>query len=550
VKSDVSESFEWKALHTHYSDIRDIHMRDLFASDPDRFKNFSLQDCGVLLDYSKNRVTDATMQKLFALARKVDVASEVQQMLRGERINVTEDRAVLHTALRLPRSASLELDGKEIVSEIHQVADHAARFVDRVRNGEWTGHTGKRIEHIINIGIGGSDLGPLMVCEALKPWQQQGLQFHFVSNVDGSHIAEAIKAVDMETTLFIVASKTFTTLETLANANTAREAFLQSGASTADVKQHFVAVSTNTKAVAAFGIDPENMFRFWNWVGGRYSLWSSIGLSIRLAVGNQNYDALLDGAHQMDKHFAEQDYENNMPVILALLGIWYGNFFNCRSHVVEPYDQYLHRFPAYLQQLDMESNGKAVRMEDSGGVSYSTGPVIWGEPGTNGQHAFFQLMHQGTDIIPADFIAPVNSQNPIGDHHNMLLANFFAQTEALMMGKTQAQVEAELQGQGLTDDAIKRLAPHKVFSGNRPTNTIMVDAMTPFALGALIALYEHKVFVQGKIWGVNSFDQWGVELGKQLATTLLSELQAGSPGQHDNSTAGLVSHCLERRSLT
>ena len=541
--SDLTNSAEWQALQSHHDSISDLHMRELFAKDPDRFSAFSVNACGVLLDYSKNRVTAETMDLLFTLAKSADIKSEVQRLLSGERINSTEDRSVLHTALRLPKGEKLHVDGEEIVASIHEVADHAASFANKVRNREWTGYTGKPISNIVNIGIGGSDLGPLMVCEALKPWQQKDLSFHFVSNVDGSHIAEVIQSVDMETTLFIIASKTFTTQETLANARSAREAFLGSGATDKDIAKHFVAVSTNTEAVSEFGIDTNNMFRFWDWVGGRYSLWSSIGLAIRLSVGNDNYAALLDGAHQMDRHFAEADYDQNIPVILALLGVWYGNFFNARSHVIEPYDQYLHRFPAYLQQLDMESNGKRVQINGSA-VDYKTGPVIWGEPGTNGQHAFFQLIHQGTDLIPADFIAPVKSQNPIGEHHKMLLANFLAQTEALMTGKTLQQVESELTNNGMDKQQIAALAPHKVFEGNRPTNTLMVDELTPKALGSLIAMYEHKVFVQGKIWGVNSFDQWGVELGKQLATAILAELQSGKVKKHDSSTSGLLSHCL------
>ena len=542
--SDLTNSAEWQALQSHHDSISDLHMRELFAKDPDRFSAFSVNACGVLLDYSKNRVTAETMDLLFTLAKSADIKSEVQRLLSGERINSTEDRSVLHTALRLPKGEKLHVDGEEIVASIHEVADHAASFANKVRNREWTGYTGKPISNIVNIGIGGSDLGPLMVCEALKPWQQKDLTFHFVSNVDGSHIAEVIQSVEMETTLFIIASKTFTTQETLANARSARDAFLGSGATDKDIAKHFVAVSTNTDAVSEFGIDTDNMFRFWDWVGGRYSLWSSIGLSIRLSVGNDNYAALLDGAHQMDRHFAEADYDQNIPVILALLGVWYGNFFNARSHVIEPYDQYLHRFPAYLQQLDMESNGKRVQINGAA-VDYKTGPVIWGEPGTNGQHAFFQLIHQGTDLIPADFIAPVKSQNPIGEHHKMLLANFLAQTEALMTGKTLQQVESELTNNGMDKQQIAALAPHKVFEGNRPTNTLMVDELTPKALGSLIAMYEHKVFVQGKIWGVNSFDQWGVELGKQLATAILTELQSGKVNKHDSSTSGLLSHCLK-----
>ena len=542
--SDLTNSTEWQALQSHHDSVRELHMRDLFAKDPDRFSTFSVNACGVLLDYSKNRITSETMDLLFALAKSAGIKSEVHRLTTGERINSTEDRSVLHTALRLPKGEVLQVDGEDVVASIHAVADHAASFVNKVRNKEWTGYTGKPISNIVNIGIGGSDLGPLMVCEALKPWQQKDLNFHFVSNVDGSHIAEVVQSVEMETTLFIIASKTFTTQETLANARSAREAFLGSGATDKDIAKHFVAVSTNSEAVAEFGIDTDNMFRFWDWVGGRYSLWSSIGLSIRLSVGNENYAALLDGAHQMDRHFAEADYDQNIPVILALLGVWYGNFFNARSHVIEPYDQYLHRFPAYLQQLDMESNGKRVQINGTA-VDYKTGPVIWGEPGTNGQHAFFQLIHQGTDLIPADFIAPVKSQNPIGEHHKMLLANFLAQTEALMTGKTLQQAESELLDKGMEKQQVAGLAPHKVFEGNRPTNTIMVDELTPKALGSLIAMYEHKVFVQGKIWGVNSFDQWGVELGKQLATAILAELQSGEASDHDSSTSGLLSHCLK-----
>ncbi len=544
---DLVNTHEWKALQSHFEVIRDSHMRDLFTADPDRFNKFSVSACDVLLDYSKNRITSESLDLLVALAEACDVKAEVQRMYAGERINSTEDRSVLHTALRLPKTESLVVDGEDVVEQIHAVSDQANAFVNKVRNKEWTGYTGKPITDIVNIGIGGSDLGPLMVCEALKPWQQKDLNFHFVSNVDGSHIAEVINQVDMQSTLFIIASKTFTTQETLANARSARSAFLTSGAAEKDIAKHFVAVSTNAEAVSAFGIDTNNMFRFWDWVGGRYSLWSSIGLSIRLSVGNENYDALLDGAYQMDKHFAEADYKQNIPVLLALLGVWYGNFFNARSHAIEPYDQYLHRFAAYLQQLDMESNGKRVQIDGSE-INYKTGPVIWGEPGTNGQHAFFQLIHQGTDMIPADFIAPIKSQNAIGNHHEMLLANFFAQTEALMTGKTLQQAESELRDKGIEEAQIAALAPHKVFEGNRPTNTIMVDELTPKALGSLIAMYEHKVFVQGKIWGVNSFDQWGVELGKQLATAILGEMQSGKVGVHDSSTSGLLEHYLESQS--
>ncbi len=542
---DLRKLSEWQALQSHYHEIESLQMRDMFAQDKNRFDTFSASACGILLDYSKNRITSETFDLLLALARKIDITKEAKRMFAGERINATEDRSVLHTALRMPDSKSLLVDGEDVVKQVHAVARHAAQFVDKVRDGVWTGYTGKRIESVVNIGIGGSDLGPLMVCEALKPWQHEDLEFHFVSNVDGSHISEALAKINAETTLFIVASKTFTTQETLANAQTARQWFLDSGADNSAIAKHFVAVSTNEKAVSEFGIDTDNMFRFWDWVGGRYSLWSSIGLSIRLCIGNDNFDAMLHGAHEMDEHFVQTEYQHNLPVVLALLGVWYGNFFNARSYVIAPYDQYLHRFPAYLQQLDMESNGKSVQMDGSA-VDYKTGAVLWGEPGTNGQHAFFQLIHQGTDLIPADFITAAKSQNPVGAHHKMLLANCIAQTEALMKGKTLSEVQAELRAGGSTNEETDALAPHKVFSGNRPTNTLLCEEITPRVLGALIALYEHKVFVQGKIWGLNSYDQWGVELGKQLAATVLQELNSGAPGAHDSSTSNLMSYCIDR----
>lgn len=536
---------EWRALEAHYEEIKSLHMRDLFSEDSNRFEKLSVDACGLLLDYSKNRITDQTLDLLTALALQTDITSEARRMMAGERINQTENRSVLHTALRMPKDKRLLVDGEDVVAQVHAVIDQTAGFVDKVRDGDWKGYTGKRINTVVNIGIGGSDLGPLMVCEALKPWQHKAFDFRFVSNVDGTHISEALKGIDAETTLFIVASKTFTTQETLANAHSARAWFLESGADEAAIANHFVAVSTNAVAVAEFGIDTDNMFRFWDWVGGRYSLWSSIGLSIRLSIGNENFAAMLAGAHEMDEHFATAEYKNNLPVILALLGIWYGNFFNARSYVVAPYDQYLHRFPAYLQQLDMESNGKSVQM-DGTAVDYATGAVLWGEPGTNGQHAFFQLIHQGTDLIPADFITAATSQNPIGSHHKMLLANCIAQTEALMKGKTLEEASAELADAGVSEAEISALAPHKVFSGNRPTNTLLCEQLTPKVLGSLIALYEHKVFVQGKIWGLNSYDQWGVELGKQLASTVLSELDSGKHGEHDSSTLGLMAYCRDR----
>ncbi|OED38386.1 glucose-6-phosphate isomerase [Chromatiales bacterium (ex Bugula neritina AB1)] len=538
----LTELPAWRDLQSHYAEVKELQMRDLFAQDDRRFDNFSATACGILLDYSKNRIVQRTMDLLISLAQARNIATEANRMYSGEHINATEDRSVLHTALRMPRGDRLEIDGVNVVDAVHEVAAQSAQFTDKIRSGEWRGFTGKPIRHIVNIGIGGSDLGPLMVCEALKPWQQRELQMHFVSNVDGTHLAEVLAAVDVESTLFIIASKTFTTLETLANAHTARNWFLDSQATEKDIASHFVAVSTNKEAVSEFGIDTRNMFRFWDWVGGRYSLWSSIGLSIRLAIGNQNFDAMLNGAHEMDRHFIETDYRSNLPVIMGLLGVWYGNFFNARTCVVAPYDQYLHRFPAYLQQLDMESNGKSVAMDGSS-VEYSTGAVLWGEPGTNGQHAFFQLIHQGTDLIPADFIVPAVSQNPIGGHHKMLLANCIAQTEALMKGKTLEEARSELAASGQSPAAIDAIAPHKVFSGNRPSNTLLLEELTPETLGSLIALYEHKVFVQGKIWGINSFDQWGVELGKQLASTVLQELETGDIGSHDNSTTGLLRYC-------
>ena len=543
--STLTELPEWRALQQHHAEIKSEQMVNLFAANPKRFEQLSARACGILLDYSKNRVNDKTLQLLFALAEKVGIAGHAAAMIRGDRINSTEDRSVLHCALRMPSDKTLIVDGVDVVAEVHEVARQAAAFVDKVRSGEWRGYTGKPIKTVVNIGIGGSDLGPLMVCEALKPWQQRSLEFRFVSNVDGTHITEALKGLDADTTLFIVASKTFTTQETLANAHTARNWFLQHGGD-ADVASHFVAVSTNEAAVSEFGIDVANMFRFWDWVGGRYSLWSSIGLAIRLSIGNDNFDQMLAGAHAMDEHFSSAEYDRNLPVILAMLGVWYGNFFAARSHVIAPYDQYLHRFPAYLQQLDMESNGKQVRI-DGESIPYKTGAVLWGEPGTNGQHAFFQLIHQGSDLIPADFITAAASCNESGSHHPMLLANCIAQTEALMTGKTLSQVEAELRDSGMSDASIAELAPHKVFSGNRPTNTLLVEQLTPAALGSLIALYEHKVFVQGKIWGINSFDQWGVELGKQLAAKVLSELDSGTIGKHDSSTTGLMDYCLRHR---
>lgn len=517
-------------------------MRDLFAKDPRRFEKFSLEACGILLDYSKNRITEKTMRLLVALARETDVEGWRDRMFAGEKINVTEQRAVLHVALRNRANRPILVDGKDVMPEVNMVLEKMRAFSEAVREERWRGYTGKPITDVVNVGIGGSDLGPAMVTEALKPYAKNTLRDHFVSNVDGTHLAEVLKRVYPETTLFIISSKTFTTQETLTNARSARAWFLDATGDESAIARHFVALSTNAKEVAAFGIDVNNMFEFWDWVGGRYSLWSAIGLSIAIAIGFENFEDLLTGAFEMDEHFRTAPLERNMPVILALLGIWYRNFFGAESYAVLPYDQYLHRFPAYLQQLDMESNGKSVSRNGKR-VDCATGPVLWGEPGTNGQHAFFQLLHQGTALVPADFIAPIETHNPIGEHHAILLSNFFAQTEALMRGKTEREVKEEMRREGFSRKDIERLLPHRVFEGNRPTNTLLLQKVTPHSLGALIALYEHKVFVQGIIWNVNSFDQWGVELGKQLAKAILPELTSPvSAGVHDSSTNGLIDY--------
>ena len=522
-------------------------MRAMFATDPHRFGKFSVRWNDFLLDYSKNRIAERTMTLLFDLARESDLKKRIEQMFTGEKINSTEHRSVLHIALRNRSNTPIMVDGVDVMPAVNKVLEHIRDFSEQVRSGAWKGYTGQPITDIVNIGIGGSDLGPVMVTEALKHYSHPRLNVHFVSNVDGTHIAETLKPLSPETTLFIVASKTFTTQETIVNAESAKRWFLERAKDPAAVAKHFVAVSTNAKAVAAFGIDTRNMFEFWDWVGGRYSLWSEIGLSIALSVGMENFEELLLGAHEMDQHFRTAPFEKNLPVILALLGIWYNNFFGAESHAIIPYDQYLHRFPAYLQQADMESNGKGVTR---GGlrVDYSTGPIIWGEPGTNGQHAFFQLLHQGTKLIPVDFLAPAQSQNPMGEHHAILLSNFFAQTEALMKGKTEAEARTELEKAGLRGSELEELLPHKVFPGNRPTNTILFKKLTPRTLGSLIALYEHKIFVQGVLWDVNSFDQWGVELGKQLAKAILPEL-AGSDSvtKHDSSTNGLIDFYKQSR---
>lgn len=539
-KINPTKTKSWKELKEHYRVMKNRHMMDLFHQDPKRFNRFSVTFEDMLVDYSKNIMIEETFRLLLGLARECKLEDAIKMMFAGDTINETEKRAVLHVALRNRSNTPINVNGTDVMPEVNAVLGHMKRFSDAVISGSWKGYTGKAISDIVNIGIGGSDLGPVMVTESLKPYGKPHIRVHFVSNIDGTHIAETLKMVSPETALFIVASKTFTTQETMTNARTARTWFLDSAKSDSLVKQHFVAISTNEAEVKKFGIDPENMFKFWDWVGGRYSLWSAIGLSIACTIGFERFVEILDGAHAMDTHFRETPFEGNIPVILALIGIWYNNFFGCQTEAILPYDQYMHRFPAYFQQGNMESNGKFV---DRSGreVRYQTGPIIWGEPGTNGQHAFYQLIHQGTKLIPCDFIAPAISHNPIGDHHNILLSNFFAQTEALMKGKTEQEVIEELRASGNRDKEIKRLVPFKVFQGNRPTNSILVKKITPRALGILLAMYEHKIFVQGVIWNIFSFDQWGVELGKQLANNILRELKDEKESTaHDPSTNGLI----------
>ena len=530
----------WFLLKKHFEEeMNRKHMRDLFAAEPDRFKKFSLCLDEIVFDYSKNILNQKTLKLLLELAEDCKLKDAIREMFSGAKINETEGRSVLHTALRNFSGSEIIVDGKDIMPDILKVHQQMKAFCESIHSGKWKGYTGKKIRYIVNIGIGGSDLGPVMVTEALKPYKNH-LSLHFVSNVDGTHIAEVLKKINPETTLFLIASKTFTTQETMSNANSARDWFIANGGSAEEVAKHFVALSTNEKLVTAFGIDPANMFGFWDWVGGRYSLWSAIGLSISLSVGYKNFIQLLEGAHAMDKHFRTADFNENIPVILALLGIWYNNFHGADTQAILPYDQYMHRFAAYFQQGDMESNGKQVG-RDGKEVSYQTGPIIWGEPGTNGQHAFYQLIHQGTKLIPADFLAPAISHNPIGQHHQMLLSNFFAQTEALMNGKTHEVVVEELIKAGKSPEEIEELAPFKVFKGNRPTNSILFKLLTPRTLGNLVAMYEHKIFVQGIIWNVFSFDQWGVELGKQLANQILPELAGNEAvSSHDSSTNGLI----------
>jgi glucose-6-phosphate isomerase len=536
-----TETIAWKKLEMDFLVMQATHLRELFAEDPERFSKFSIEFNDILVDYSKNLISEEILEHLLELANETELPTAIHAMFSGESINQTEGRAVLHTALRNQSNKPVLVDNVDIMPDINKVLSQVKDFSTRVLSGTHKGFSGKAITDIVNIGIGGSDLGPLMVTEALKPYWKNIVP-HFVSNVDGSHIAETLKKVNPETTLFIIASKTFTTQETMTNAATARTWFLEQTNNKGDVAKHFVAVSTNEKEVVKFGIDPANMFVFWDWVGGRYSLWSSIGLSIACTVGFGNFEKLLKGAHDMDEHFEHAPFEKNIPVLLALIGIWYNNFYGAASEAILPYDQYLHRFAAYFQQGNMESNGKSV---DRNGepVSYQTGPIIWGEPGTNGQHAFYQLIHQGTKLIPCDFIAAAHSHNPIGDHHDKLLSNFFAQPEALMLGKTYEEVEAELKAAGLNKDEITMQAPFRVFEGNRPTNSILINQLTPETLGSLIAMYEHKIFVQGAIWNVFSFDQWGVELGKVLAKKILPELtQQGEVNTHDASTNGLINH--------
>ena len=546
-RQNPTETKAWKKLDAHFHLLKERHMKELFAEDPERFEDFSLKFEDILVDYSKNRITRETLSLLLNLAEQCKVEESIEKMFSGEQINETEGRAVLHVALRNRTQMPIQVDGKDVMPEVNAVLRRMESFSNKVVSGKWKGYTGKRITDIVNIGIGGSDLGPVMVTEALRPYWKPGMNVHFVSNVDGTHIAETLKRVNPESTLFIIASKTFTTQETMTHAHTARSWFLEEAKDEHHIAKHFVAASTNQEGVAKFGIDTKNMFEFWDWVGGRYSLTSAIGLPIACTIGFDHFRQLLEGFDVMDIHFRDTPLNRNIPTLLALIGIWYNNFFGAESEAILPYDQYMHRFPAYFQQGNMESNGKYVG-RDGKKVGYQTGPIIWGEPGTNGQHAFYQLIHQGTKLIPCDFIAPAVSHNPIGDHHPKLLSNFFAQTEALMMGKTPEEVRAELEKEGKTAEEIEWLLPFKVFEGNRPTNSILLQKLTPRALGTLIALYEHKIFVQGIIWNIFSFDQWGVELGKQLAKKILPELEGdGKVKNHDSSTNGLINAYKQMR---
>ena len=547
-KMNPTTTKSWQNLRRHYEKTKSLHMRDLFAEDSRRFDKFSICFNDLLVDYSKNRITEETLKGLIALAEECDLKNAIENMFSGAKINETENRAVLHIALRNRANIPIVVDGQDVMPEVNSILDQMEDFSNRLISGDWQGYAGQKISDIVNIGIGGSDLGPVMVTEALRPYAKKDLRVHYVSNIDGTHLTETLKQLKPETTLFMIASKTFTTQETMTNAFSAREWFLEAAKDPLHVARHFVAISTNAEAVEKFGIDKDNMFVFWDWVGGRYSLWSAIGLSIACYIGYENFVELLQGAFEMDQHFKTTPFDKNIPVLLALIGIWYNNFHGAQTEAILPYDQYLHRFPAYFQQGNMESNGKSVdRNGDK--IDYQTGPVIWGEPGTNGQHAFYQLIHQGTKLIPADFLAAAISHNPIGEHHSILLSNFFAQTEALLNGKTQKQVAAELKKDGKSDKEIQKLLPQKLFEGNRPTNSIIFNKLTPKVLGSLIALYEHKIFVQGVIWNIFSFDQWGVELGKQLAKKILPELEGDKPvDSHDGSTNGLINAYKQMRS--
>ena len=539
----------WQGLSQHYQSIRHLTLQEMFATDGARFEQFQLSAAGVFVDFSKNHVSADTMRLLTALARESKVPERIESMFAGEQVNPTEGRPALHTALRNRSNKPVIVDNQDVMPNVNKVLDRLTAFSDSVRNGQWHGYTGEQITDVVNIGIGGSDLGPLMACEALAAFAHERINLHFVSNVDGSHLASTVKTLNPQTTLFIIASKTFTTQETLTNASSAKRWFLDSGASATDVAKHFVALSTNTERVTAFGIDAKNMFEFWDWVGGRYSLWSAIGLPIILSIGMERFEQLLEGAHAMDEHFRTASLDQNLPVTLALLTVWYNNFHGAHSHLIAPYDQYLHRFPAYLQQLTMESNGKSVH-RDGNAVSCETGPIVWGEPGTNAQHAYFQLVHQGTHLIPTDFILPMESLHPVAQHHELLMANCFAQSEALMMGKNSEELTSEMSEAGASVDEIDRLTGHRTFAGNRPSNTIMVHRLDARALGALIVLYEHKVFVEAAIWDINPFDQWGVELGKQLAGVIQKELSNARPvTNHDSSTNGLINRTIKMRNL-
>src|SRR5436190_7830296 len=539
-KINPTNTTAWGFLQEHFSEMKSEHIKELFKADPERFSKYSITNRDIVFDYSKNIISERTIQLLLQLANDCKLKDGIDAMFNGEKINETEGRAVLHTALRNLSTEPVFAEGKDVMQEVRKVLKQMKNFCSRVHDGRWRGYTGKRIKYIVNIGIGGSDLGPLMVTEALKPYWLEDIQTFFVSNIDGTHIAEVLKKIKPERTLFLIASKTFTTQETMTNAFTAREWFLEHAIDEKHIAKHFAALSTNETAVVKFGINKRNMFRFWDWVGGRYSLWSAIGLSIALTIGYKNFEELLAGAYDSDQHFRNSSFEKNIPVMMALIGLWYTNFFGAQSEAILPYDQYLHRFAAYFQQGNMESNGKSI---DRNGepVEYATGPIIWGEPGTNGQHAFYQLIHQGTPVIPCDFIGVAQSHNPIGDHHQKLMSNFFAQTEALINGKTEEEAAAELESSGLSNEIISKLLPYKVFAGNRPTNSFLIKKITPFTLGQLIALYEHKIFVQGIIWNIFSFDQWGVELGKQLANKILPELRDDEQiSSHDSSTNSLI----------